>query len=419
MHPNHKKNIVKIPLLLSLISLLLVGVGCFFGYYLTVRLFRMKIETFSQAATLGKLLNEQQKTATSQAYYDPATVVQEIDRYSWTIPTVVTPFVGHGNKPGRHNNAEINSMQFRAEQELVVPKPPNTYRIFITGGSTAFSSGAPSQDRTIAAYLSRLLTTRQTPTTQRNYEVFTMATPAWASSHERIIIENRLSELEPDLVISLSGNNDVHWGVQGRNIFWFRSYSDEFYWDLLNTVYFLAGFEKMPDVVPIDATPVAPIVVAERLEKNIRLSSYVLSLENIPYVFCLQPTIAVTKKNLTDREIRASKVLKEYFRACYQEIESRLSQLQIESFIYCNLATIFDQRSKQEEIFVDSYHFGDKGNEIIAENVYQCIKDTVVSSLKLSKPHHQEEVPVKSGRDSHGRGLPSTTSSSTTNATAP
>ena len=46
--------------------------------------------------------------------------------------------------PGQHGNAHINSMQFRAGKELEMPKPANTYRIFITGGSTAYGSGAPA-----------------------------------------------------------------------------------------------------------------------------------------------------------------------------------------------------------------------------------------------------------------------------------
>ena len=119
----------------------------------------------------------------------------------------------------------------RSEEKLILPKPSNIHRIFITGGSTAFSSGAPSQDRTIAAYLNRLLSINLTPLTNINYEVFTMATPAWASTHERIMIENRLSDLEPDLVVSLSGNNDVHWEAKNRNVMWFRAYQDEFYFD--------------------------------------------------------------------------------------------------------------------------------------------------------------------------------------------
>ena len=96
------------------------------------------------------------------------------------------------------------------------PKPDNTFRICITGGSTAFGSGAPSQDRTIAGYLGRILSQELTPVTKLNYEVVNAANPAWASTHERILIENKISELDPDMIISFSGNNDVHWGNLDR-----------------------------------------------------------------------------------------------------------------------------------------------------------------------------------------------------------
>ena len=48
------------------------------------------------------------------------------------------------------------------------------------------------------------------------------------------------------------------------------------------------------------------------------------------------------------------------------------------NFRYINLTDIFDNMNNQEDIFIDSYHFGDKGNEIIAENIYQQIKDMIV-----------------------------------------
>jgi lysophospholipase L1-like esterase len=388
------KEIVKFSFLLLFIFLFLIGAGGFFGYYFAVGVFRAKIAQNAQAETLGKLLNQEQKIAISQVYADPWKAAQEIDNYSWAVPTVISPFVGHGSEPGTHDNAKINSQQFRAEQELLLPKPHHTYRIFLIGGSTAFSSGAPSQERTIAAYLTQILKKKLTPSTNTNYEVFTMATPAWASTHERIIIENRLSEFEPDLVISLSGNNDVHWGAQGRNVLWFRSYADEFYWDMINAVYSRVGLDKMPDVVQVQTAQIPPSIVAERLEKNIKLSSYALFLKQTPYLFCLQPTLAATKKVLTEREALIPSNWREYFRDCYKEIDAHLAHLQIDNFTYCNLAEIFDDKNADEELFIDNYHFGDKGNAIIAERVYDCAKGIIASSPSnaTSKAAAQQEL---------------------------
>ena len=379
-------DIMKFSLIFLAFSLFFLGVGGGIGYYWIAKAFRRQIIVYSQAETLGKLLNREQKKAISHAYHKKTEVIKDIDNYSWSVPIVISPFVGHGCRPGQHNNAYINSMQFRANQELIMPKPVNTYRIFLTGGSTAFSSGAPSQDRTIAAYLSQIINEDLSTSTNMTYEVFTMATPAWASTHERIIIENRLSEFEPDVVISFSGNNDVHWGAQGRNIFWFRSYADEFYYQLLNMVYTISMSKKMPDVVQIQSEKVSPSLVADRLEKNIKLSAYALSLQEIPFIFCLQPTLAFTKKALTHVGTQQTNKSdwKEYFRECYEEIDEHLSKLQLANFTYINLSNILDERSDDEELFLDSYHFGDKGNEIIAGQIYRQIKSIIISSKPFS-----------------------------------
>lgn len=148
---------------------------------------------------------------------------REMDSFSSAVTSVLTPFVGSGPEPGRHDNAFINSMQFRSSKEVSMPKPPTTYGIFFTGGSVAYGSGAPSQDKTIGQYLENLLNLEITPVSHLRYEVFTLASPAWTSTHERIVIENRLSELDPDMVISFSGSNDVHCAGAGRDVFWFRT----------------------------------------------------------------------------------------------------------------------------------------------------------------------------------------------------
>lgn len=373
-------------LLIVFISLLLFGIGGGVGYYFTVKEFRTKILKHTKAEILGNLLTESEKHDWAQAYYEPLKTVQEINNYCWSVPTVVSPFVGHGCRPGQQHNAVINSKQFRANKELMMPKPHNIYRIFITGGSTVFSSGAPNQDSTIGSYLSQILNEKLAEYRKLHYEVWVMATPAWASTHERIIIENRLSEFEPDLIVSFSGNNDVHWGFMGRNILWFRSYSDEFYWDMIQKIYKMSGFRPLPDVVSVASSPIPPAIVSARLVKNIQLSAYALSLKNIQYIFCLQPILAVTQKALSTRESnyknkRISHQKENYFRECYLAIDTHLKEITLQNFQYINLAKIFNDMNKNEELFLDSYHFGDKGNHIIAEQIYHHIKDIILLQI--------------------------------------
>ncbi|MFC1591120.1 hypothetical protein ACFL43_01210 [Thermodesulfobacteriota bacterium] len=372
-----KKNSISYYCLLVLLYALLLSVSAAGGYLYAVKPLRQHIIGFSGAATLGWLLDEEQEKAIANTYYDKQAALKELDSYSWYVPTIMSPFVGHGCRPGQHNNAAINSLQFRDSRELTLPKPRDVYRIFLTGGSTAYSSGAPRQDRTIGAYLERMLNRSLSGASRQRYEVFTMATPAWASTHERIMIENRLSEWEPDLVISFSGNNDVHWGVLGRNILWFRSYEDEFSWNIINTAYRLSGLQPLPDIQKIVPEPIVPALVAERLLKNIQLGFHALALKNVPYIFCLQPTLAASKKALTRREQQLLNDTAQYYRDCYRLIDAELSNLAIQNFYYCNLAGIFDDLPDSDEIFIDSFHFGDRGNERAARHIFNAIHQSI------------------------------------------
>jgi len=370
-------------LLSALPSVMVAGLlilGFFAGRYSAEKDFDKSIRSAVKAFTLESLLDDSEKQELVGIYHDEEKALEEIDTFSWAVPNIPTPFVGNAPMPGQHGNAFINREQFRYEKDIDLPKPDNTFRIFITGGSTAFGSGAPSQDRTIAGYLGRILLQELTPVTKLNYEVVNAANPAWASTHERILIENKLSELDPDMVISFSGNNDVHWGKRGQNVLWFRSNADEYFLTLIKQAYKYTNQPDIPEIIRVETDKISPLLVSRRLLKNIQLSSFVLSQKGIDYVFVLQPTLAVTGKALTTREqTRFKHKYAEYFNKSYTEIDKVLGAFDGENYHYINMANVFDTYGDQEEIFMDSYHFGDKGNEIIAMNIFLHLKDIIAN----------------------------------------
>ncbi len=355
-----------------------LAVGMFLGRYLATRAFRHQIRDYAASETLGAILSPEEQKRAALAFKDSAAAAAGMNKFSYAVPNVPTPFVGSGPRPGQNENAWINQMQFRARHEVAMPKPPDVYRIFLTGGSTAFGSGAPSQDAIISAYLERRLNAGPGSLSGRKYEALTLANPSWTSSHERILIENRLSELAPDMVISLSGSNDVHWAGAGHNINWFRTYADQHFWELLETGRGLAGLQPWQDVVA-NASPVAPALVGERLEKNVRLSAIALALEKARYVFILQPGLAVTSKPLSQRERELRAVLAptaiENFYICYEQIRKRLEVMTYSNFTYLDYSDVFHTLSASDEIFLDSYHFGDRGNGILADKIAEGIHD--------------------------------------------
>jgi hypothetical protein len=138
------------------------------------------------------------------------------------------------------------------------------------------------------------------------------------------------------------------------------------------------------------AGPAAPPpLVADRLEKNIRLACFALQVKGARYVFILQPNLAVTLKELSDREKQWRdtgakqwpKERLEYFRKCYGELRRRLPAVRAQGFAFGDGSTVFDRATGKDEIFLDAFHFGDRGNEIIASSILGRIRPILTQSV--------------------------------------
>ena len=99
----------------------------------------------------------------------------------------------------------INSLGFRGD-EISESKPENTFRIFMLGGSTMFGHGATSDDTTIPGYIQNMLEEKS-----YNYEIQVInAGIQGADSFDEVnILETKILQLNPDLVIIYDGWNDL------------------------------------------------------------------------------------------------------------------------------------------------------------------------------------------------------------------
>ena len=365
----------------AVLSLVMLVAGMALGRWYFARPVKHQLDAYHHAGTLGSLLQPEEKPEYARAFYSPVEALREMDGYSYSYPMVVTPFVGSGPRPGRDANAHVNALQFRSEQELALPKPAAEYRIFLVGGSTAFGSGAPSEERTIGGYLEALL--NEMHDGNRRIEVYTFANPGWVSTHERISIVNRLSELAPDLIVSLSGSNDVFWSRGGWNTLWMQTYADQHFGILIDNAMKLAGYEASPPLIIKEKGPVPPEEVARRLVKNVRQAAFSLTPDHIPYLFALQPNYYVTGKGMSARELRIFKdrrAEKEYYQGCYEAISRELDLYEMDNFRFINLAGVFDEMAAEDEVFLDLFHFGDRGNEVIARGLLPAVDQILVES---------------------------------------
>lgn len=297
---------------------------------------------------------------------------QALDRIAWVPPGMPAPFVGAIARPGRFANAEINSFGFRDRRQRYLPKPPKTYRVFVTGGSTAFGSGAESDGETIAAHLEAQLNRDHKPRTGEDYEAVTVAVPAWSTTHERIMIENRLVELAPDRIIMFSGFNDVLWGQYFSDVAWFFTFYDQHYVALLNLVH------QRVDLPPVGPTRFLQeqksdcATVAARARRNVVYAAFAAAQVGAELVFALQPNIFTMGKTPTVREERQRQRNPEWpkvWNECYAALRDALGTITAPNFRLVDLSRLFADVPADRELFIDSSHFPSAGNAIVAREL--------------------------------------------------
>jgi hypothetical protein len=262
-------------------------------------------------------------------------------------------------------------MNMRSLKEVRTPKPEKTFRVFITGGSAAFCVAAPDEESTIdqfaEAALDKALAGRELEA-----EVFNAANSEWSTAHERIRIENQLSRLQPDAVISLSGFNDLYYGDTGVSVFDARTSDFLSYVALSDYATSLAkrtAFE-LP-VIPRGAAQRAPEEVARDLLLNAKQSARHLREFGCPYIFALQPYLPLSAKPLSPNERKALErsenagIKNDYGKAVFMEISRLLGESDEPNLHFVDLCAVFDESG--EPMFMDLCHFGDRGNKIIGE----------------------------------------------------
>lgn len=304
------------------------------------------------------------RASVAQAFLNADVAEEEMDYYLWVPPTTPVPMLDYTNaaEPG----FPIVGPGFRSEFAPSNPKPAGVKRVFLVGGSTAFSVGAPSEAWTIGERLEYYLNVEL----KEPVEVFTLASPSWTSNHERVAALNIVALLQPDLVVSLSGVNDLAFAQLGREPNLQRVHYEQTYFDIVASAYRLAGRGEIHDPLLVTKTSIPAEVAIHRVVENVALIRFGLDRAGSKYLYVLQPTL-YQGTNLTRRE---TEILAEqpqaktkYFEDGYPKIALAVkSELGDEGVL--DLSDVFASRgSEDEEMFIDAYHFGDRGNDQLAK----------------------------------------------------
>jgi len=336
----------------------------------------------------------------------------------------------------------IDAQGFRRDQDVSLQKPPNTVRIFITGGSTAYgwTTGWPDinpdlqrlyDNQTISYYLEQKLN-QNLPS--KHWEVINAASPGYHLNVELAQIEAVLQRFRPDCVILLDGHNDLQSLLENISVN-YDPYAaiPKTDFDLLTNpssfrslLFFVgkwlrnnsAAFRVVQDRMqrmryppakleartrelsdPVRFSELTPTEQAQFMTAQSQLEFYphsarqihrILDLDGVKAIFLLQPELVLTHKQLTDRERRMldyqrkdPALLLYAFQQLYPEIGSRMTATGTQDgFAFVNLIDVFDQTSQQT--FSDDAHLTPEGNRIIAEQLFRLIKDMFADQAKTN-----------------------------------
>ena len=294
----------------------------------------------------------------------------------------------HGKAPLYHIIPEqhkftmnINSDGFRGTE--IHHNSEEKYRIFVTGGSTAFGFGSTSDRTTIPGYLQNLFDTNYE---DLNVEIINAGINGANSYREILLIKEKLVGFNPQMIISYTGAND-----SGRYLeeIIFEEADDDWKPDALKFANY--PWLRTPFVINkiISQDSVKEDIgkrpnfdeIPENVEafrKNWSQSCSFLRDNGIKSIVILQPTLTTKKfPSVFEKE----SLLDDYThrKLILQNFSENLPLLNEE----CDLA--IDLRNAIDDTLETTYYGGthttDLGNKIIASKIYEKILPTILNDI--------------------------------------
>jgi lysophospholipase L1-like esterase len=329
----------------------------------------------------------------------------------------ILPAPNYDNKDGIHHN----SQGFREDVDTSTRKPPNSYRIFIMGGSTAYGLQSMSRygqlkypmirnGETIDHYLEEYLQAKLG--TEKRVEVINAAITSHMSHHHLIYLNQTVLKYQPDMVIFIDGFNDYFNYKKGFDQFRDYAYQERASvymgdptvkawvgysaWWLFRKSRFIHLAAKTLRPIWISLTTIgrerAHINVDEALAnltenaqsnflRMVERNALVLRHEGVVPVFVLQPELV----------FKQSKVLTEFERKIYQELDQQWQENYVEfknkakpmvvnyltrstaktGAVFLDMTDAFGGLT--EDAYTDYCHLTPSGNKRLAERIGERI----------------------------------------------
>ena len=273
----------------------------------------------------------------------------------------------------------INSDGFRGNE---IDLNTDTYRIFLTGGSTAFGFGSTSDKTTISGFLQEYF---DHEFGHLNVEIINAGINGADSYREILLIKEKLIEYDPDLIISYTGVNDS--GGYSReiildethdnstqNLFKFSSYP---WYRTPFVINNLLSENTINEKTILELSPQEIQKTSESFKKNWSQSCTLLEDNQITSVLILQPSL-VTKTMLSDFEKNIDSINSNLQKQLLENFSNELKLLNVDCDHTFDLRHVINNISKTT--YYDGIHMNDLGNQIVAKTIYEKILPIVLKN---------------------------------------
>jgi hypothetical protein len=353
--------------------------------------------------------------------------------YDFVPRTCLEDNILKGNRYEYANNAG-----FREPKDISLEKPQDEFRIFLTGGSTAFGLGATGATAPAVGYYSieyretishvmEMILNTTAPIPGKRIRVYNTAVWGHAYQHNLIRYMTKLRLYQPDLVISLDGANEIplisklskdwnyfheaQYSAILRQIFSYDGFGLASYltlW-LKNNTYLMTrlwvGRDTMQELTgalrhqvgngsdreQIPDAPEASVEERSRLaDRNVGtvvrvVENYHSALQNdgVPHILALQPWLYLSKKPLHEKEKVVAQIGEK--RHHYGIPSDKMYRLLVDSitssaaqkgFVLVDFSDYFDD--VPEWVFADWCHLTAGANYLIAKELANVVKELLL-----------------------------------------
>ena len=296
------------------------------------------------------------------------------------------PYSGWRSVPNQNlKTIQINNQGLRSKPIEYLDK--NKENCLLFGGSVAWGFGASSNNNIPSSLIENSLSENY----NLNYNVINLAEQMHSSFEELNTFINTIDELNPKLVIFLSGTNDINKGLSKNNLFKFTDFASlvannhlklllrgiinernnyKFFIKLLLR-FFYKSYEYTENNF-IFKKPSTDIP-KKLLYNKMQIVDSICLDKNIKAFHFLQPDLIFKKNRTKSENDYFNFIIKErrlYFEKYNRLIEQECfyePRIKKNNSYYINLLNIFD--SLKQTVFFDQIHFTDFGNKILADKI--------------------------------------------------